>query len=389
MVNPIMKKMMTASFLLLALLCQYSMASEEKTLKTTDNKKPGSSKISPSKVSPLKASSSKANSPSDYKKRVKARENPATSITYESVKPEDEVKREPRWTDFLPVWGKEAREKGYVLPLPLGISVVGLTQQQPFEVSRIGLAFDGKTSSKIDDALAKSIIAEELEVSDSTVNLRLDAWIFPFWNVYGLYGKTRGNADLKLKIDSSVSTLLLGAAGIGGGPFTPGHQRCTHLELDFSGVEPPVGGSCSINIDEIPVHLDFDGGVAGYGTTIAGGYGDFFGMLDVNYTKADINIALEKSKQTVYSARIGWNGSIGGWNGQLWFGTMKQEIEQTLSIEVPGTKLSAIIDQHVSSPYNYLIGGQWNITEEWSIIAETNFAFGDRQQVMIQAGYRL
>ena len=36
----------------------------------------------------------------------------------------------------------------------------------------------------------------------------------------------------------------------------------------------------------------------------------------------------------------------------------------------------------------HLIGAQWNITEEWAIIAETNLAFSDRQQFMMQLGYR-
>jgi hypothetical protein len=67
---------------------------------------------------------------------------------------------------------------------------------------------------------------------------------------------------------------------------------------------------------------------------------------------------------------------------------MKQDIEQQIAISIPGDKVVVLIDQHTSSPVNYLIGGQWNITEEWSIIAETNFAFSDRQQFMFQLGYR-
>ena len=66
---------------------------------------------------------------------------------------------------------------------------------------------------------------------------------------------------------------------------------------------------------------------------------------------------------------------------------MKQDIEQQIAVATPGNRVTVLIDQHTSSPVNYLIGAQWNITEEWAVIAETNFAFSDRQQFMMQLGY--
>ena len=316
-----------------------------------------------------------------YKQQVHNRQNPASSVGYELIIPEALPPRN-RWSDFLPIWGKEAREAGYLLPLPFGISVVGLTQEQPFEVSKIGLEVNGEQSEVVNDLIDDTITAKNLRVSDTTYNLRFDAWILPFWNVYGLVGKTKGKAELELDVDLELPTLFLAAAGVGNG-F--GSNRCDSINLPFQG---PTPGSCLLTAEGIPTTLHFNGTVLGYGTTIAGGYGDFFGMFDVNYSEADINIAIEKTQQTVYSARLGWNGSIGVYQGQLWFGAMKQDIEQQIAVSTPGNQVAVLIDQHASSPWNYLIGAQWNITEEWAIIAETNFAFSDRQQFMMQIGYR-
>ena len=316
-----------------------------------------------------------------YKQQVHDRQNPASSVGYELVIPEALPPRD-RWSDFLPILGKEAREAGYLLPLPFGISLVGFTQQQPFEVSKIGIEVDGKQSDIINDFVDGTITAKNLEVSDTTYNLRFDAWILPFWNVYGLVGKTKGKAELELDVDLELPTLFLAAAGVGSG-FND--KRCTSINLPFQG---PAPGNCLLTAEGIPTTLHFNGTVLGYGTTIAGGYGDFFGMFDVNYSEADINIAIEKTQQTVYSARLGWNGSIGIYQGQLWVGAMKQDIEQQIAVSTPGNQVSVLIDQHASSPWNYLIGAQWNITEEWAVIAETNFAFSDRQQFMVQLGYR-
>ena len=321
------------------------------------------------------------NNNDDYKQQVHNRQNPASSVGYELVIPEALPPRE-RWSDFLPILGKAAREAGCLLPLPFGISVVGLTQNQPFTVSKIGLEIDGQQSDIINDLIDDTITAKNLRVSDTTYNLRLDAWILPFWNVYGIIGKTKGKAELDLDVNLELPTLLLATTGIGSG-FND--KRCTSVGLPYQG---PAPGDCLVAFEEIATTLHFNGTVLGYGTTVAGGYGDFFGMFDVNYSEADINIAREKTQQTVYSARLGWNGSIGLYQGQIWVGAMKQDIEQQIAVTTPGGRLAVLIDQHTSSPTNYLIGAQWNITEEWAVIAETNFAFSDRQQFMMQLGYR-
>lgn len=316
-----------------------------------------------------------------YLKQVERRQNPISSVGYEPVNTNSLPPRN-KWSDFLPIWGKEAREQGYLLPLPFGVSLVGLTQQQPFEVSKIGLAYNGQENSNLNDFIGEVVEAKNLSVSDSTLNLRLDAWILPFWNIYGLVGRTKGKAELTLDFDLPIPTPLLVVAGVGNG-FN--EKRCDSIDLPYIGPSP---GSCVLSSAGIDTTLHFEGSVLGYGTTVAGGYGDFFGMFDVNYTEADINIAIDKSKQTVYSARIGWNGKMGLFQGQIWVGAMKQNIKQTLNLPIPTTEFAVVIDQHVSSPYNYLIGAQWNITEEWAVIAETNFAFSDRQQFMMQLGYR-
>jgi len=324
---------------------------------------------------------SETNSDESYKQQVHNRQNPASSVGYELVIPEALPPRD-RWSDFLPILGKEAREAGYLLPLPFGISVVGLTQEQPFSVSKIGLEIDEQQSDIINDFIDNTITAKNLKVSDTTYNLRLDAWILPFWNVYGIIGKTKGKAELELDVDLELPTLLLAATGIGSG-FND--KRCNSINLPYQG---PAPGGCLVSVQDIQTTLHFNGTVLGYGTTVAGGYGDFFGMFDVNYTEADINIAIEKTQQTVYSTRLGWNGSIGVYQGQIWVGAMKQDIEQQIAVPLVENKVTVLIDQHTSSPVNYLIGAQWNITEEWAVIAETNFAFSDRQQFMMQVGYR-
>ena len=326
-----------------------------------------------------------------YNERAKARESQSSSVAYESVDKENLPVHKERWSDFLPILGKQARAEGYVLPRPFGVSIIGLTQEQPFEVTRIGLDLDGMAGELVNSIVEQTVTASDLHVSDTTFNLRFDAWIFPFLNVYGLMGETRGRAELNVNVDMGFNPLLTGVV-----PGLPNSRAdCDNLGLpsnnaNAGGIIPAV--TCMIQTS-VHTKLDFHGTVLGYGTTIAGGYGDFFGMFDVNYSEADVNIAKDNTEQTVYSTRIGWNGSMGIWSGQLWVGGMKQDIKQTLFIVTPiplgnGDTLGVEIDQHASSPYNYLVGGTWNITPAWEIVAESSFLFSERQQFMLQGSYR-
>ncbi len=321
---------------------------------------------------------------SSYLDGVKKRQSEAPGTPYESVDKENLPEHEERWSDFLPFLGKEAREQGYVLPLPFGVSLIGLVQEQPFSVDKIGLSLNGTEYDEINQVVDDSINARDLTVSDQTFNLRFDAWILPFWNVYGLAGRTEGTAELVLDVQTNIpspspgNTLFCDVLGL------PSDNVGGNIPI----IDPPQY-ECVLNYPNLPVKLDFHGDLLGYGTTIAGGYGDFFGMFDVNYSEADINISRDKSKQTVYSGRIGWSGKMGYWNGQMWVGGMKQDIEQTLNIILPDVPIEVVIDQSASSPYNYLVGGSWNISQHWQVILESSFLFSDRQQFMAQLSYRM
>ena len=265
------------------------------------------------------------------------RENVTTRIPYESGKDEASA-CEDRWSDFLPVWGKEACERGYVLPRPFGISVGYMHQDQPFDVGDVFV-------NGVDVKTPGVAVVDEVQNEETTYTLRVDAWLFPFWNVYGILGRTSGQAVGPLMID---------------------------LAPVFPGLCSLPGNSCQIDTS---FDIRYDADVVGWGTTIAGGYKDFFGMIDYNRTKADLDISLTDAKATVISARIGWNGTIGGFSGVLWVGTMYQDIAQTLDLllDIGEDNLLVTIDQSTQEAYNYVIGGQWDINRSFSILAEIGF----------------
>jgi hypothetical protein len=280
-----------------------------------------------------------------------ARENPNSSVPYETGNAAA-VAYEERWSDFLPIFGKAARQQGYVLPRPFGLSLGYLGQKQPFSVGAIVVeGVDVKTSG-----LA---VVNEVDNQEDTITLRFDAWLFPFLNVYGILGKTDGQAEGPLQLDPSV---ILGNA-------------CLLPGVDCS----PINTSFDIN---------YEGDVGGGGMTIAGGYKDFFGMVDSNYTVADLDISSTDAKAWVTSTRFGWNGRLGFFTGALWVGAMYQDIDQTLDLLIPaGTRqLEVSIEQGTRAPWNTVLGGRWEFAWGLELLAE--FGFGQRRSNMLNLTWR-
>jgi hypothetical protein len=273
------------------------------------------------------------------------RENPSSAIPYESGRV-GEPTCEDRWSNFLPVLGKDACELGYVLPRPFGISAGYMHQDQPFDVG--GIFVNG-----IDVKTPGVAVVDEVQNEETTYTLRADVWILPFWNIYGILGRTSGQAIGPLTLD---------------------------LEPVFPNLCRLPGNNCSVNTT---FKLDYKADVRGYGTTIAGGYKDFFGMIDFNWTTADLDISLTDAKAKVISSRIGWNGKIGGFTGVLWVGVMYQDVSQTLDLplDIGEDTLLVTIDQSTQEAYNYVIGGQWDINRSFSILAE--LGMGKRTSQML------
>lgn len=293
--------------------------------------------------------SGEASQPAEHDNATK-RENPSSAVPYESGRVGDPT-CEDRWSNFLPILGKPACELGYVLPRPFGLSLGYMHQDQPFDVG--GIFVNG-----IDVKTPGLAVVNEVQNEESTYTLRADAWILPFWNIYGILGRTSGRAVGPLMID---------------------------LEPVFPVICKLPGNNCAV---DTTFRLDYEANVRGYGTTLAGGYKSFFGMIDFNWTTADLDISLTDAKAKVISSRVGYNGKIGKFSGVLWVGVMYQDISQTLDLplDIGENNLLVTIDQSTQEAYNYVVGGQWDINRSFSLLAE--FGFGKRKSQMLNLTYR-
>ncbi|CAM4435576.1 hypothetical protein [Vibrio agarivorans] len=259
---------------------------------------------------------------------------------------------------MFPIWGEEAEARGYTLPKPWGLSLSYMDMNNPITVNNIGLSGTPLLESV-------DIDATKAQFKGSNITLRGDLWLFPFLNVYGILGQTRGE-----------STALIESVTYNGG--WPCHNGCTIDDLN------------------IPFTLDMDGTTYGAGTTIAGGVGNWFALVDMNYTLTNIDAIDGEIKTFVAAPRVGHRWQYdGGKELRVWVGAMYQDVQQYLSGNIGDIipQLADILEdgrfevqQSADDKWNGTAGFQYAFNRDWDILFEAGF--GSRETLFVALGRR-
>ncbi len=284
------------------------------------------------------------------------------------------------WPYALPLWGeKVVGNRGIKLPLPFGVGLNYAFADQPIDITRIAVGFnDGPMHD-----LSPYLKFGKLESTVHATNLRFDAWVLPFLNVYGM-----GNYIVNAKTKVSIVE-----------PFS----------MDAGASQSGVGG--------------------GFGFTAAGGVWGFFGTLDLNWTWNKME-KLDKPVGTfLLTPRVGKNlGKLAGVEFIVWVGAMRQVIESKTRGEIrlsdtvsdsgldeklqdaldnadlPPRVHDAIqdlidnreggrdpvihydLDKKIAKPWNMLIGTEVGLSDAWRLRGEVGFI--GRTQLVLGVNYR-
>ncbi|CCW32827.1 conserved exported hypothetical protein [Xenorhabdus nematophila F1] len=283
------------------------------------------------------------------------------------------VKSESR---ILPIWGDAARAKGYYLPEPFGASYSYMNMRQDIVVDSIKFQFHNiKPEYKNLFEKALSVNAGKTRQKSETHMLKLDSWVFPFLNVYGVYGKTKGKSNTNIDNIAFLTD--------------------THY------------------MKNIPFELNFKGKTFGGGATFAAGYNQFFATLDANYTRTNLDILDGDISAFVLTPRIGYefvfNPLIAGQGNtkvQVWAGAMYQDITQRFKGDVsklslpsrldeafsllnainPNTEIKFDVEQHLAHKWNNTVGARFEVTRNFNITSEVGF--GNRNTFFVSGEFR-
>ena len=290
-------------------------------------------------------------------------------------------------TDFeLPLWREEVEAQGYVLPKPFGLNISYMGLEQAADINSI--AFSGLAIPSITVPLPEwlpEFVLPEVPLSDQDIvieanpasqhmdvlTLRGDVWLLPFLNFYGLVGKTTGYSETSITIDS------------------------------FKGL--PVQFVPAFN--DVDFRLDLDGYLYGVGAVLAGGYESWFGLVDISYTQTQLTVIDGNIASRVILPRIGYDFSHHtSVPLRIWIGAMHQKVEQSLSgsltqLHLP-QKIQALlnvvnqgkngafhVEQSLSSPWNGLIGAQYQWNDSINLLLEVGL--GERKSAFFTVDFRV
>ncbi|MGR5118137.1 hypothetical protein ACPV5S_01370 [Vibrio astriarenae] len=267
---------------------------------------------------------------------------------------------------FFPIWGDEAEARGYTLPKPYGLSLSYMDMSNPITVNDISLSGHPILNSL-------DIDAKKAQFKGSNITLRGDVWLFPFLNVYGILGHTKGDSTALIESVTYTDNLLC-------------RKGCT--------------------IDDInqPFELNMDGNTYGFGTTIAGGVGNWFALVDMNYTLTNIDAIDGEIKTFVAAPRLGHRWQYdGGRELRVWVGAMYQDVQQSLSGDIRSILPTGLPDlpdfindvlddgrfevqQSADDKWNGTAGFQYAFNRDWDILFEAGF--GSRETLFVALGRR-
>lgn len=297
----------------------------------------------------------------------------------------------------FPLLGAKVYKRGFDIPFPFGIMVNSFYGVQGIDISNIRVGIT--TSDTIIPPVDLSSVIEFSDVTATALNLnaRVDMWVLPFLNVYGIVG------------------------------YFP--QAQTKVVLS-----KPV---------QITSEPEQTGWFGGFGIMGAGGVGPVWLQADYNATWADMELLQNKVFTQVVGLRVGHTfvfknnpeKNFGLWIGMMgiflnnntvgeialddvfsgisqekideikqsygtWYNTLnpvQQKVADLIvdklqdfvnGISTKDVHISYQMDKTPSARWAGLVGAQYQFNKRWQLRAESNFIGKDRFSMMLSLNYR-
>lgn len=227
---------------------------------------------------------------------------------------------------------------------PWGIGLDFFTMEQDYDIKNLELNVPS-LGGDLDIDPSKVSVTNEIRHYD----LKLDAWITPFLNVFGVLGRV--DAD---------------------------------TVVDLGSVDVPVLGP----LPAFPV--SYDGTVWGLGANLVYGTDRWFTAVNTTWTKANLSGDYDSSVKTfTVQPRVGlirnqWTVWVGG----MWLNT-EEKHRGTFELELPGIPpipLTFDADLETADRWNYAAGIGYIFSPRATIRFE--YGFGDRTHTLFNFTYR-
>jgi len=291
----------------------------------------------------------------------------------EPYQPDDPEER--TWGRALPFLAQNVIDLGFDLPNPYGVALIGAGIRQDLVLEGLEVGIGDRPRESIDWVEFGQPRAEQ-----TAVQAKLDAWLFPFMNVYLILGKVDGEADIELGVPGDQLLEFLGLGGL---------------------CRPPIGQPAQICSRTLTAKAtpDYRGENLGVGMNLAMGWNRFFVTVPITYVWSNVDLVDTTIEALNISPRIGVTGDVGEMGVIAAFigaTYLDADVDLTGRFEfdtagVPGlgdtTTLDFKISQRNKDKWNYVIGANWDVSKHWSVMVEAGVG-GSRENLIAGATFR-
>lgn len=268
--------------------------------------------------------------------------------------------------DVLPVFGNSVRKKIENLPLPFGVGIHSIFYDQGYIAGDLRLIPDSSSLIARADTVYQSTSAYEFKSQ-----IRPNFWLFPFLNIYGIFGYTKGVIS-------------------------------TNLIVPYIVVEniPIIDSIIVDSTFEIHDEIGYMGPTYGVGVTFSMGISSFYVLVDYNYSVTNPIDLEDNLHNHFFSPKVGT--LLGNKKrrsfGAIWLGAMyihnDQSFSGQISVDEINPELVPLLGEEATyigkiaakQRWNFVIGGSWVIKNRHHIIIEVGFF--ERKQISFGYDFR-
>jgi hypothetical protein len=266
----------------------------------------------------------------------------------------------------FPIFGRKAIERGFDLPRPVGIGINAVYLVQNIDISNLQLSTGSDPLEPFD-----VIQFGTNEATAFSQTLRADLWLFPFLNVYGLYGPGQANTSVEVtdpvvftsSVDQNATTYGVGFTGAMG------------IKRNWLSVDVNWTWSDLEKLDK-PVQIRILGLRYGRAFKVSPRNKAAFWLGTMNQ-----KVALDTRGSVTFEEAVPpefWD-QIENLPSSPWYQGLtaaQKAVVDRLVQRIQANKATPInygIDKELSDPWNMLAGGQFFLGKSWEFRVEAGF----------------